>query len=250
MSKIVIVGEGYPPILNAIDFCMITYKTIKERYPNDEISFYPLASGGRGSVQTMIHYQKGDLIKVLNKTTIESYYLNNDIALIEGNDDNSEYRWQLLISDSINKGATSIYLALKGEDISFNNFTPINKEITLTALGDSKLHLKLPIINGAKFFFNLSKVEQKISEADLIITSTFQISNDYLLEDSISMLIKKAKEYNKQLLILSGTLPEYKLPGVDLYSLSPENMPLDIALKELSNNLRYTLIDLMREDII
>ena len=63
----------------------------------------------------MIHYQKGDLIKVLNKTTIESYYLNNDIALIEGNDDNSEYRWQLLISDSINKGATSIYLALKAK---------------------------------------------------------------------------------------------------------------------------------------
>lgn len=134
--KIVIAPDKYKGSLTGINFCRAAEQGIKKVIPDAEVVKIPLADGGDGTIEALLHSLSGEKIKVIVNDPlfrkIEAYYLwvedqktaviemaeASGISLLTLEERNCMYTTSLgtgeLIDNALSKGAKTIVLAIGG----------------------------------------------------------------------------------------------------------------------------------------
>jgi glycerate kinase len=112
--------------------------------------------------------------------------------------------------------------------------------------------LKGSLESGASYLIRMSQLENELEGADLIITGEESFDVESRKDKITDIIIKLAEKHNVPVLVLCGQhlSGELSLKKGHIVAINPENMPPHIAIKETRNNLKYTVSELIKEDII
>jgi glycerate kinase len=136
--------------------------------------------------------------------------------------------------------------------------------ISITALTDVANHkadgigkgvvtfLKGSLESGTSYLIRMSGIENELKSADLVITGEGSFASQNLEGKITGAITSLGEKHNVPVLVLCGQndYPEFNIKKGHIISINPENMPLHIAIKETRNNLRHTISELIKEDII
>ena len=94
--------------------------------------------------------------------------------------------------------------------------------------------MKAKLVSGAQAVISANDIENKIKNADLVITGEGKVDQQTLMGKGIGIIKDLASKYNKQLLILCGKLEDADWladNGIKAVSVDPGGMPLEELMK-------------------
>ena len=94
--------------------------------------------------------------------------------------------------------------------------------------------MKAKLVSGAQAVISANDIENKIKNADLVITGEGKVDQQTLMGKGIGIIKDLASKYIKQLLILCGKLEDADLladNGIKAVSVDPGGMPLEELMK-------------------